>query len=116
MIYLNAFLLAGFVCMIGQIILDNTKLTPGHITSIFTVIGALLAFSGIYPTLIEKCGVGATILIMNFGNMLFLGGMEGFENEGILGIFSGLLCKSSLAITAAIVFAFIICMFFKPKN
>lgn len=116
MIYLNAFLFAGFICMLGQIILDNSKLTPGHITSIFTVVGALLSFFEIYPSLVEKCGIGATSLIMNFGNMLFLGGMEGFENSGLIGIFSGLLCKSSLAITGAIVFAFIITIFCKPKN
>ena len=54
MIYLNAFLFAGFICMLGQIILDNSKLTPGHITSIFTVVGALLSFFGIYPSLVEN--------------------------------------------------------------
>lgn len=116
MIYLNAFLFAGFICMLGQIILDNSKLTPGHVTSLFTVVGALLSFFGIYPSLIQKCGVGATSLIMNFGNMLYLSGMNGYENEGILGIFSALLDKSSLAIVGAVIFAFIISFIFKPKN
>ena len=116
MIYLNAFLFAGFICMLGQIILDNTKLTPGHITSLFTVVGALLSFCGIYPTLIQKCGVGATSLIMNFGNMLYQSGINGYENAGILGIFSELLGKSSLAIVSAIIFAFIISIIFKAKK
>ncbi len=116
MIYLNAFLFAGFICMLGQIILDNSKLTPGHVTSLFTVVGALLSFFGIYPSLIQKCGVGATSLIMNFGNMLYLSGMNGYENEGILGIFSSLLDKSSLAIVGAVIFAFIISFIFKSKN
>ena len=113
MIYLNAFLFAGFICMLGQIILDNTKLTPGHITSLFTVVGALLSFCGIYPTLIQKCGVGATSLIMNFGNMLYQSGINGYENAGILGIFSELLDKSSIAIVSVIIFFFIIFIFFK---
>ena len=116
MIYLNAFLFAGFICMLGQIILDNTKLTPGHITSLFTVVGGVLSFYGIHPPLIQKCGVGATSLIMNFGNMLYQSGINGYENAGILGIFSELLDKSSLAIVGAIIFAFIVSVIFKPKN
>ena len=111
-----AFLLAGIVCGIGQIILDNTKLTAGHITSLFTVMGAILSFFNIYPALIEKCGAGATVLIMNFGNMLYIGGIEGYQSSGFLGIFSNLLTKSSLAIVGAIIFAFIFTLIFKPKD
>lgn len=116
MIYLYAFLFSGFICMIGQIILDNTKLTAGHITSLFTVIGAILSFLGIYPWLIKKCGAGATILIMNFGHLLYSSGMLGYEDQGILGIFTDLLCKSSLAIVAAVVFSFVFAMIFKPRD
>lgn len=116
MIYFYAFLFAGIMCAFGQIILDNTKLTAGHITSLFTVLGAILSFLNIYPWLIEKCGAGATILITNFGNMLYLSGMEGYAKEGIIGIFSGLLCKSSLAISSAVIFSFIFAIVFKPKN
>ncbi|MEG0794315.1 MAG: SpoVA/SpoVAEb family sporulation membrane protein [Bacilli bacterium] len=114
--FILAFLFAGMVCLIAQIILDNTKLTPGHITSIFTVIGALLSFMGIYEKLIEKFGAGATILISNFGHLLYSSGIKGYIDEGFLGIFTGLLCKSSLAITGAVVFAFIFAIIFKPKN
>lgn len=116
MIYLYAFLLAGSVCGIGQIIIDNTKFTPGHVTTLFTVVGAILSFLGIYPWLIEKCGAGATILIMNFGHALFSGGMIGYESMGWLGIFAELLCKSSLAIVAAVVFSFIFSIIFKPRD
>lgn len=114
--YLYAFLFSGFICMIGQIILDNTKLTAGHITSLFTVLGAILSFLGIYPYLLEKCGAGASILIMNFGHLLYSSGMVGFENMGLLGIFTELLCKSSLAIVAAIVFSFIVTILCKPRD
>lgn len=116
MIYFNAFLLSAVVCMIGQIILDNTKLTAGHITSLFTVIGAILSFLDIYPWLIKKAGAGATILIANFGHMLLVGGMEGFASQGFLGIFAGLLTKSSLAITSAVIIAFVLSILFKPKD
>ena len=116
MIFINAFLFAGIVCLIGQIILDNTKLTPGHITTLFTIIGAFLSMIGLYDFLIDKCGAGASILITNFGHMLFQGGMEGFKEAGIIGIFGGLLTKSSLAITATIIFSFFFSLFFSPKD
>ena len=116
MIYLLAFLLPAFVCMLAQIIMDNTKLTAGHITSIFTVVGSILSFLGVYPKLIKFAGAGATILITNFGNMLYQSGMEGYSESGIIGIFSKLLCKSSLAIVSVVVFSFIFAIIFKPKS
>jgi len=116
MIFLNAFLLAGTFCLIAELILDNTKLTPGHITSGFTVLGALLSFFGIYPKLMEWGGAGATVIISNFGHMLYTGAIEGFHEMGILGLFSGLLMKSSAAITSVVVFAFILSLVFKPKS
>lgn len=114
--FILAFLFAGTVCGIGQIILDNTKLTPGHITSLFTCLGTFLSFLGIYDKLIKVVGAGATVLISNFGHLLYQGGLEGFHEEGILGLFSGLLCKSSLAIVGAIVFSFIFSLLFKPRD
>lgn len=114
--YLYAFLFAGCACALAQIILDNTKLTPGHITSLYTAGGAFLSFLGIYDNLIAKFGAGATVLISNFGHMLYSSALQGFHEEGLLGIFSGMLCKSSLAITSAIVFAFVISLVFNPKD
>ena len=102
--------------MIGQIILDNTRLTAGHITSLFTVIGAVLSFLGVYSRLINYVGAGATILIMNFGHMLYISGMEGFLENGLIGIFSSLLCKSSLAIVSATIFSFIFTLLAKPRD
>lgn len=116
MIYLNAFLLSGFVCFLGQLILDNTKLTPGHVTSMFTVFGAILSFFGIYEKLIKCAGAGATVVISNFGHLLYQAGIEGFQEYGVLGFFSGLLTKSSAAIVSAIVFSFFLTLIFKPKD
>lgn len=114
--FLNAFLFAGFACAIAQVILDNTKLTPGHITSIFTAGGAFLSFLGVYDDLIMKFGAGATVLISNFGHSLYSAALEGFYEEGFLGIFSNMLTKSSAVICGAVVFAFLATLLFKPKN
>lgn len=113
---IKAFLIAGLFCMIAQIILDNFKITPGHVTSLFTVIGAALSFFGIYDNLIKYAGSGATVLISNFGHMLYTGAIEGFKNEGLIGFFTGLLSKSSAAITSSVIFAFIFTIVFKPKS
>lgn len=114
--FILAFLFSGFVCSLAQIIMDNTKLTPGHITSLFTVLGSFLAFFNIYDKLIKIFGAGATVLISNFGYLLYSSGLQGYQEEGILGLFSFLLCKSSVAIVASIVFSFIFSLLFKPKD
>lgn len=116
MIYLNAFLFAGFVCLICQVVLDNSKLTPGHITSFVTVIGAILSFLGIYDKIVVRCGAGATALISNFGHMLYTSGLAGYEEAGILGLFSKLLCSSGIAIVSVVVFSFVFTLLFKAKD
>ena len=114
--FVYAFLLAGFVCSLGQIIIDNSKMTPGHVTSLFTVLGVILSFFNIYDKLIDSCGAGATVLISNFGHNLYQAGLEGYYSDGIVGLFSNLLTKSSVALVGAIVFAFTVSILFKPKN
>lgn len=116
MIFLSAFVFSGVVCAIAQMILDNTKLTPGHVTSIFTVLGAVLSFLGIYEKLIDFAGAGATVLISNFGHMLYQGGLVGLTEAGLLGIFTNLLTKASAAIVSAVVFSAILSFIFKPKD
>ena len=116
MTFIWAFIIAGLFCALGQIILDNTKLTPGHVTSLFTVLGSLLAFFGIYDKLIDLAGGGATGIISNFGYMLYTGALEGFQEMGILAILSAMLRKSSTAIVGSIVFASIVALIFKPKD
>ena len=114
--YINAFLFAGLLCGIAEVILDNSKLTPGHITSLYTIMGAILAFLGIYDNLITKFGAGATVLISNFGNSLYSAAWEGFKDSGFLGIITNMLTKSSGVITGAIIASFLVSLFFKPKN
>ena len=103
MIYLNAFLFSSIICLIGEIIYLKTKLTPGHITTILVIIGAILGGVGIYDTLIEVFGGGASVLITNFGNLLVKGGLEGAKENGFFGIFQGLL-KYSSSVLSFVVF------------
>ena len=107
---------AGFVCLICQVVLDNTKLTPGHITSVVTVIGAFLSFLGVYDKIVFYCGAGATTLISNFGHMLYTSGLAGYEEAGILGLFSGLLCSSGIAIVSVVIFSFVFTLIFKARD
>ena len=76
MIYLYSFLFAGIVCLIGQIILDNTKLLPGHITSLFVMIGAFLDIFSIYDLFVQKFGAGALVCITSFGHLLIHGALS----------------------------------------
>lgn len=113
---IKAFIFSGIVCAISQIILDNFKITPGHVNSLFTVLGAVFSFLGLYDNFIKFAGSGATILISNFGHLLYTGAIEGIKNDGFIGIFTGMLSKSSAALTSAIVFSFIFTIIFRPKS
>lgn len=116
MIYINSFIICGAISMLGEIILDNTKLTPGHITSLFVVIGSLLSFLGIYDEIASFSKIGSSIPITSFGNQLYQACITGYRTTGILGMFSNMLSTTSAGITAAIIFSFLITMIFKPKD
>ena len=117
MSYLLAFLVCGTICMFGQIIYDNTKLTPGHITSLFVVIGSFLDVFGLYDKILEISRVGASLPIISFGHSLMHGANSAMRSgEGILGVASGLFNMTSVGITSAILFAFLIAICFKPKS
>ena len=107
MIYFNAFIFCGLVCLIGQIILDNTKLTPGHITTLFVVIGAFLDVFNLYDKLVLWAGGGALVPITSFGHLLIHGAMDTVNNFGVMGLFMGMFDLTASGITSAIFFAFI---------
>ncbi len=102
--------------MISQIILDNTKLTPGHVTSIFVVIGAFLDIFGIYDKIVLYCGAGAIIPITSFGHLLIHGAMESAGQMGPLGLAFGIFNLTSAGISIALVSAFLLSLIFKPKH
>lgn len=116
MTYLYSFLFCGVICLIAQIILDNTKLTPGHITSLFVVIGSFLDVFDIYDKIILRVGGGALVPITSFGHLLMHGAMEQTTKLGFMGIPIGVFHLTASGISVAIVFSFFFALIFKPKN
>lgn len=116
MLLFNSFLFCGFICMLSQIVLDNSKLTPGHITSILVIIGAFLDSFSLYDQIIKIVGGGAMVPITSFGHSLIHGALAKAESYGIVGILMGMFDLTATGITAAIIFSFVFALIFKPKN
>ncbi|MGM7721315.1 stage V sporulation protein AE [uncultured Metabacillus sp.] len=114
--YVIAFLVGGAICVIGQLLLDVFGLTPAHVMSTFVVSGAILDGFGIYDKLIDFAGAGATVPITSFGHSLLHGAMEKANEHGFIGIGMGIFELTSAGISAAILFAFIMALIFKPKG
>ena len=115
MTYFYSFLFCGSLCLIAQIILDNTKLSPGHITSLFVVVGAFLGSFDFYDKIVYKVGGGAVLPITSFGNSLVQAALTG-KAKRLYGICANMLNTTSAGITAVLVFSFFIALIFKPKN
>jgi stage V sporulation protein AE len=114
--YLKAFIIGGILCAIGQVFIDKTKLTPARILVGFVVGGVILSALGFYEPLVEFAGAGATVPLSGFGHSLAKGVRSAVIDKGFLGIFTGGLSATAGGISAAIVFGFIIALFFKPKD
>ena len=116
MLLVNSFLFCGAVCMIAQIILDNTKLTPGHVTSMFVVFGAYLDSYSFYDKIIKVVGGGALLPITSFGHSLIHGALQAAEVNGFIGLLIGMFDLTATGITAAIIFTFVFTLIFKAKD
>ncbi len=114
--YVMAFLFSGGVCVLAQVIYDNSKLTPGHITSLFVVIGSFLDLFHIYDKLVDIFHAGALVPITSFGHSLMHGAMEATKEFGIFGIAMGMFDLTAAGITAAILFGFLTAIIFKPRS
>lgn len=114
--YLKAFLVGGLICLIAQVILDNTRYTPGHVLTGFTVAGGILGGLGLYDRLVEFAGAGATMPISSFGNALVRGALMEARTHGLVGILTGMFELTSSGIAAAIVFGFLAALVFNPKG
>ena len=114
--YIKAFLVGGALCLIGQILIDKTKLTPARILVSYVVAGVILGAIGLYPKLIDFAGAGASVPLTGFGSLLAKGVKEAIEKDGFLGIFTGGLKAASGGITAAIVAGLAASFLFKPKD
>lgn len=114
--YLKAFIVGGLICVIGQILIDKTKLTPARILVTYVCAGAFLQLVGLYEHLVKFAGCGATIPISGFGYTLCKGAKEAVESSGFVGIFTGGMTSTSAGVTAALVFGFLCSVIFKPKS
>lgn len=114
--YLKAFLVGGFLCLIGQLLIDKTKLTPARILVSYVVCGVILTGIGVYEPLVEFAGAGATVPLTGFGYCLANGVKEAVQSDGILGVFTGGLKATAGGITAAIVSGLIVSLIFKARD
>ncbi|MBQ9839148.1 MAG: stage V sporulation protein AE [Oscillospiraceae bacterium] len=114
--YLKAFLIGGALCLIGQLLIDKTKLTPARILVSYVVIGVLLGAIGIYKPFLEFAGAGASVPLTGFGSVLAKGVKEAVDGQGFLGIFTGGLKAAAGGITAAITAGLIASLLFKAKD
>ena len=114
--YVKAFLVGGLLCLIGQILIDKTKLTPARILVSYVVIGVFLGAVGLYQPLVDFAGAGASVPLTGFGNTLAKGVREAVEEDGFLGIFTGGLKASAGGITAAILAGLVASLLFKAKD
>ena len=116
MTYLYSFLFCGLVCVVGEIILDKTKLTPGHITTLFVVVGVCLDTFDIYDKIILHVGGGALVPITSFGHSLVHSVITSTNTLGVMGLFVGMFDLTSPGIVAAIIFSFLLSLLFSPKD
>ena len=114
--YLKAFLVGGLFCLIGQILIDKTKLTPARILVSFVCIGVLFSALGFYQKIVDFAGAGATVPLTGFGHTIAKGVREAIDEDGFLGIFTGGLKASAGGITAAVISGLIVSLIFKPKD
>ena len=113
---LKAFLVGGFICLIGQILIDYTKLTPARIFVSFVVAGVILTGIGVYQPIVEFAGAGATVPLIGFGFSLANGIKEAVMQNGLLGALSGGLTATAAGIAASVFFGFLMALIFKPGD
>lgn len=114
--YLKAFIIGGILCLIGQILLDRTKLTPARILVGYVVSGVILSALGLYDILVDFAGAGASVPLTGFGHTLAKGVRQAITEDGFIGILTGGLKAAAGGITAAIFIGLIVGVIFRPKD
>ena len=115
MMLLRAFLVGGAICVVGQILIDKTKLTPAKILVIFVTAGAILGGLGIYQHIVDFAGAGATVPLTGFGYNLAKGAIEAVQQSGLVGAFTGGVKAAAGGIAAAVFFGYLASLISKPK-
>ncbi len=113
---LAAFFVGGLICLIGQILIDYTKLTPARILVSYVVSGVFLTGIGVYEPIVDFAGAGATVPLTGFGYSLAMGVKEGIEKYGVMGILSGGLTATAAGIAASVFFGLVMALIFKPGD
>lgn len=113
--YLKVFVVGGLFCVIGQVLIDKTNLTPGRILVSFVTAGVLLSALGLYQPLVDFAGAGATVPLTGFGHALAEGVRKGVQENGLLGAFTGGITQTAGGIAAAILFGYVCALVAKPK-
>lgn len=116
MIFLKAFLIGGLICVIGQILIDNTKLTPARILVLFVCLGVVLGAFGIYDKLVDFAGAGATIPLTGFGNSLASGVKEAVREKGFIGVITGGFSACAGGVTVAMLSGLVVSMIAKSRD
>lgn len=114
-ILLKCFITGGLICIVGQILIDKTKLTPAKILVTFVTLGAILGGLGIYQHLVDFAGAGATVPLTGFGYNLAKGAIEGVQQSGLIGAFTGGVKAAAGGIAAAVFFGYLAALISKPK-
>ena len=114
--YIKAFIIGGLLCVIGQILIDYTSLTPARILTSYVVAGVILGALGLYQPLADFAGAGATVPLTGFGNLLAEGVREAIKEKGLLGVFTGGFEASAGGIAAAVFFGICMALIFKSRD
>lgn len=113
--YLAAFLCGGSLCLVGQLLIDKTKLTPARILVLYVVAGVILGGTGLYRPLIDRCGAGATVPLTGFGYNLARGVAKGIAERGLLGVLTGGVTAAAGGIAAAVFFGYLAALVFRSR-
>lgn len=116
MMFLKAFLVGGLICVVGQLLIDLTKMTPARILVLFVCLGVLLGGLGIYPKLVEFAGAGATIPLTGFGNALAAGVKEAIQRDGFAGVITGGFTACAGGVTVAMLSGLVVALIARPKD
>lgn len=114
--YFRAFIVGGLICIVGQILIDRTKLTPARILVLFVTLGVALTAIGIYEPIVNFAGAGATVPLTGFGYTLAKGTIQAIQDRGLMGVFIGGVAATAGGIAAAIFFGYIAALVSKPAD
>ena len=116
LMYIKTFLIGGLLCLVGQVLIDYTKLTPARILTMYVVAGVVLSALGLYQPLADWAGAGASVPLTGFGHALAKGVRQAVAEKGLLGVFTGGFTAAAAGLCAAVFFGLIVALVFKPRD